>query len=477
LGVAIAFALSKGLVALGPADTPRLDQTRVNPIVLLFTFGIAIVTSVVIGLIPAIRSASPRLQHTLREGGRGNVGGGRDVLRAVLVAAEVALAMTLLAGSGLLIRTAWHLQHVDPGFAPSRVVTARLLLPAARYGDPAVVTRTYERIVEAASRTPGVQRAGLVSAVPLEGGVLGSRVSAEGKPVADDERIPVDIRYTSPGYFTAMGMSLRSGRDFASTDVIDAPAVAVIGEALAQKLWPGESALGRRLEGLPTEPGKPIWFTVIGVVSDVHNAALNTPPSATAYMSFAQTPAGLWKATARSLVLVARTAPPPETMIEPLRRAVMSVDASLPLADVNTMDGLVTRSMATARFNTLLLTTLGVLALVLAAVGVYGVVGYYVSQRTREIGVRVAFGATPQHIWRLVLSRGLRPIIWGAIVGAALSLATGRLLRGQLYGVSADDPVTLVAVMAMLLGVAVVATVVPALRAIRITPTRALAAE
>jgi len=274
-----------------------------------------------------------------------------------------------------------------------------------------------------------------------------------------------------------MGMSLRTGRDFDRTDVASAPNVVIISESLARTLWPGETPIGRRLDGLPGEKGKPNAFTVIGVVADVHNAALSAPPVPTAYMPFMQTAAGMWNATARSLVLVARTPGSPETMIESLRQAVMSVDASLPLTDVRTMAALRASSMATARFNTLLLTTLGVLALVLAAVGVYGVVGYFVSQRTREIGVRIAFGATPRHIWRLVLTSGLRPIVWGAIVGAGLSLATGRLLRGQLYGVSADDPVTLVAVIAALFTVALIATVVPAMRALRITPTRALASE
>ncbi|HUQ80366.1 MAG TPA: ABC transporter permease [Gemmatimonadaceae bacterium] len=478
LGVALAYGLSKGLVALGPADTPRLDQARVNLLVLGFTLGTAVVTSVVVGLLPAIRSATPALQSALRDGGRGTVGGGtRDGVRAVLVAAEVALAMTLLTGAGLLIRSAWHLQRVNPGFTTTGVMSARLLLPAARYGEPERVVRTYEQVIEAATRVPGVRRAALVSEVPLAGGVLGSRVAPEGRPYTDDERVSVDIRYASPGYFATMGMSLRTGRDFERTDVMGAPNAVIISESLARTLWPGETPIGRALNGLPGERGKPDRFTVIGVVSDVHNAALNAPPVPTAYMPFMQTAAGMWTATARSLVLVVRTAGATKTMVEPLRQAVMSVDATLPLTDVNTMDALRASSMATARFNTLLLTTLGILALVLAAVGVYGVVTYFVSQRTREIGVRVAFGATPQHIWALILGRGLRPIVWGTIAGTALSLATGRLLRGQLFGVSADDPVTLVAVGAALMTVAVVATLVPAFRALRITPTRALMAE
>ena len=477
VGVLIAYVLARGLVALGPDDAPRLDQTRVNGIVLAFTLGLGVASSILVGLIPALRSAGPVLQSTLREGGRGTAGSNRDRLRAVLVTAEVALAMTLLTGSGLLIRTAWHLQRVDPGFSPSHVITGRLLLPAARYADAAHIARTYEQVRAAAAEVPGVQRAALVSVVPLEGGVLGTRIAPEGRPLAAEDRIAVDIRYASPDYFAAMGMSMLDGRDFARTDDARAIPVAVISASLAEALWPGERAVGKRIDAMQVERGKPNWHTVVGVVSDVHDEALNLPASPTFYMPFTQTSAGMWAATARSLVLVARTLPAPETMARRLQEAVMTVDASLPLVDVRTMERLLSSSTATARFNTLLLTTLGALALVLASVGVYGVVAYYVSQRTREIGVRMALGATPRHIWGLVLSRGLRPIVRGALVGTVLSLATGRLLRDQLYGVRAEDPLTMVAVVAALLGVALVATLVPAMRAVRVTPARALAAD
>ena len=477
-GVIVAFGLVKALVILGPADTPRLDQARVNGVALAFTLGLGLASSLLVGLVPALRSAPRSLQSTLRDGGRGTAGGSqRDGLRAVLVAAEVALAMTLLIGAGLLIRSAWLLQRVDPGFRAERVVTARVLLPAARYREAAHIARTFIRIREAALQVPGVQQAALVSVVPLAGGILGTRIASEGRQLAPDERLPVDIRYASPGYFAAMGMPLRDGRDFAREDDTTAAPVAVISGSLARTLWRGERAVGKRIDAMQVEHGKPNWITVVGVVADVHNAALNEPAKPTLYMPFTQTPEGMWRATGRSLVLVARTTPAPESIVRALQQAVMTVDPLLPLVDVNTMQNLVSESMATARFNTLLLSTLGALALVLASVGVYGVVAYYVSQRTREIGVHMALGATPGDIWRLVLKRGLRPIVWGVIVGVALSLATARVLRGQLYGVSTQDPATLAAVAATLLGVAVVATFVPALRAIRVTPARALASD
>jgi predicted permease len=477
-GVIVAYGLVKALVALGPEDVPRLDQARVNGTVLALTLGVALVSSVVVGLVPAIRSASPALQSALRDGARGaSTGAGRERLRALLVAAEVALAMTLLIGSGLLIRTAWHLQHVDPGFNPSHVLTARLLLPKARYSDPGHITRTYEQVRAAAAQIPGVQRAALVSVVPLSGDILGTRITPEGKELTPDERIEVDIRYASPDYFAAMGMPMLDGRDFVRTDDAGAVPVAILSASLARKLWPGERATGRRLDAMSEKRGSPNWMTVVGVVADVHSSALNVDATPTLYMPFTQTPPGMWNATARSLVLVARTVSTPESAVRELQRAVMSVDASLPLVDVTTMESLLSKSVATSRFNTLLLTALGALALALASVGVYSVVAYFVSQRTREIGVRMALGATPRDIWQLVLSRGLRPIFWGALVGGALSLATVGLLREQLYGVQPQDPPTLLMVVATLFFVALIATFVPARRAMRVTPARALAAD
>ena len=478
VGLAIAFALMKGLVILAPDDTPRLDQARVSGVVLVFSLGLALASSIAVGLVPALRGTRTSLQSTLRDGGRGTAGGGqRERMRATLVAAEVALAMTLLIGAGLLIRTAWHLQRVDPGFQADHVITARVLLPAARYRDTAQITRTYTQIHEAAARVPGVRHVGLVSVVPLTGSMLGTRIAPEGKQLEPDEHIAIDIRYASPSFFDAMGMPLLDGRDFAREDDATAGSVAIISASLAAKLWPGERPIGRRIDAMAVERGKPNWMTIVGVVPDVRSDALTAPVAPTLYMPYTQTPAGMWNATGRSLVLVARTAPAPETVVRSLQQAVTSVDPLLPLIDVNTMASLLSESTAATRFNMLLLVTLGALALVLASIGVYGVVAYYVSQRTREIGVHMALGATPRDIWGLVLSRGLRPILWGTVVGVALSLGTARVIRGQLYGVSAQDPVTLATVVVVLLGVAVVATFVPAMRAIRVTPARALAAD
>jgi putative ABC transport system permease protein len=477
-GVLVAIVLVKALVAVAPDNVPRLDQARVNGVVLAFTLGIGMVSSLLIGIVPALRSAGPALQSSLRDGARGaGTSGGKERLRATLVAAEVALALALLVGAGLLIRTAWQLQHVDPGFNPSNVMTARILLPASRYASDEQIVRTFEQIRTATEQVPGVKRAALTSVVPLSQSVMTTSVTAEGRVEIAEERTPTDIRFSSPGYFDAMGMKLLDGRDIQRADDATAMEVAVISASLAKKLWPGERAVGKRIDAMRKKRNVPNLVTVVGVVSDVHDAALNAPAKPTMYFPFTQVQPGFWPVMGRSLVLVAQTTPKPESFVRELRRAVMSVDPSLPLADDKTMEGFLSGSVARARFNTLLLTTLGAIALLLASVGVYGVVSYFVSQRTREIGVRMALGAAPAHIWRLVLRRGMTPILWGAAVGIALSLATARLLREQLYGVSPDDPVTLATVGATLLAVALVATIVPARRAMRVTPLEALAAD
>jgi predicted permease len=476
LGVALAYALVRGVVAIAPKDVPRLDQARVDGRVLAFTLGVTAITSILVGLLPAYRAAGAAAVASATRAGRSGGGPPRDRLRLSAVTAEVALAMTLLTGAGLLIRTAWQVQHVDPGFSPSHVLAARLLLPAARYADPASIVRTYREIQDAVTRVPGVRTASLVSAVPFSGSNLHTSVAAEGRPLTPMYRVPVSFALVSPGYFGTMRIPILEGRDIATTDVAGAPGIVIVSRSLAQKLWPGERAVGRRIDALSFERGKANWLEVVGVVGDVREATLAQPAVPTLYMPFTQTPATLWEAVQRSLVVVARTAPDPNTLLRPIRLAVTTVDPSLPLADAATMNRYLADSLATARFNTLLLSLLGLIALLLASVGVYGVVSYFVSQRTPEIGLRLALGATPANIWHLVLRRGLVPIVTGAILGTALSLATASLLRGQLYAVTPTDPLTFASVALLLLAVSVVATYLPARRAMRVPPALALTA-
>jgi predicted permease len=472
-GVALAFGLVRGLVAASPPNVPRIDETSIDGAVLLFTLGTSTVCSLLVGLLPALRAANPSLVTTLREGGRGaGESRSRERARAALVAGEVALAMALLTGAGLLLRTAWKINRVDPGFDSHNVLTARVLLPLSRSPDLASGARTYRAIRDAVAQTAGVQSAALTSAVPL-GPSLQSGVGAEGQPLTDGERLITAVRMVTPRYFSTLKIRMLAGRDFTIGDDASSPNVAVINETLAKRFWPGESAIGKRIEGM--DPSHRHFMEVVGVIADPRNISLEQTPTPEFYIPFEQMPAALWGGIQASMVVVARTAADPLTMDRAIRRAVDAVDPSLPIASVSSMEALVKTSRAAARFNTLLLSVFGAVALLLASIGVYGVVAYSVSQRTREIALRMALGATPAVVGVFLIRRAVTPIGVGAAVGVALSMATARLLRDQLYGVAPGDLTTMVAVTALLLIVSVGAVCIPSWRAMNLSPASALA--
>jgi predicted permease len=475
-GLGVAFGLVRVILAVSPEDIPRLDQARIDWRVLAFTLAVGVVSAVIFGLIPALRAARPQLQQTLREGGRGSTT--RDRLRPLLVAAEIALAITLLVGSGLLIRSAWLMQHVDPGFDPSGVLTARLILPGARYPTGEAIVRAYSGIRDEAARIPGVQSAALVSVVPLSGSSMNTSVAAEGN-TENDKSPQANLRLASSGYFATMHIPVVAGRDIATTDNASTPGIMVINEALARLLWPSSDprdAIGRRISAVASKKD-PKYREVVGVVANLHDAALNQAAAPECYIPLAQTPDVLWPIIQRSMVVVVRgpsTKGATDALVRPLGRAVGRVDSSLPLSEAKSMNDYLRSSLATARMNTVLLSLLGGIALALAMVGIYGVVSYFVNQHVHEIGVRLALGATPGLIWAFVMRRGLAPIVAGLVVGIALSLMTTTVLRQQLYGVTPHDPLTLGGVGSLLLVIAVLAMYVPARRAMRVPPIVAL---
>jgi predicted permease len=474
-GALLAVLGVRGLVAIGPEDVPRLDQARVDGRVLLFTLVLAVVSSVVFGLAPALRSARASLQGALREGGRTGAAGVRDRLRGGLVAAEVAMALLLLTGAGLLTRSALLLHRVEPGFDATGVLTARILLPAETYPTGEQVVRAYQRILDEARRAPEVASAGLTLMIPLAADNANAAVSAEGQPFTEENRRMVNFRFTSGGYFATMGIPLRHGREFTRQDVAGSPRVAIINETLARKLFGDEPAVGRRITGLTAEPEDPQWSEVVGVVGDIRDAGLGAPTVPEVYYPVAQAPPAIWPLLQRSLVLVARAKADDAAALErPLREAVARVDRDLPTARPRTMESYVAESLATSRFSTLLLGTLSAIGLVLAVVGIYGVIAYFVTQRVPEIGVRIALGATPRSVLALVVRSGLRPVVLGVAVGLVASFWLTRLLAGLLYGVTPNDPATVVGVVLLLVGAAVLASLVPARRATRVDPARVL---
>ncbi len=473
IGLGVAFGLVRMILAVSPDDIPRLDRAGVDWRVLAFTLAISVGSSLIFGLVPALRSAGPRLQSALREGGRGSTSA-RDRLRSVFVATEVALAIALLVGAGLLIRSALLTQRVAPGFDARGILTSRIVLPATRYESTESILRVYRTIRDEAQRIPGVQSAALSSVVPLSGSAMGSSVQAEDAP--KEERPPqANIRLVSHAYLQTMRIPFIAGHDIAESDNASAPGVIVINEALARKLWPSldpRATLGKRIHAISDNSRE-----VVGVVANIHDASLTKAPEPEIYVPFEQTPEVLWSVIQRSLVVVLRAQNErgsADALTEPLRRAVASVDPSLPLADHRTMESYLHASLQLERMNTILLSTLGAIALVLAMVGIYGVVSYFVSQRTNEIGLRVALGATPGAVWQFVMHRGLRPIVAGLVIGIVLSLMTTNLIREQLYGVTPRDPLTLCGVAGLLLAVAMVAMYIPARRAMRVPPIVAL---
>lgn len=475
-GLAVAFGVLRGIVSVAPPDLPRLGQVGIDGRVLLFTLVVSVVCSMVFGLMPAMRTAGTQLQGVLRQGGRSGMSA-RDGTRAVLVAAEVALAITLVVGAGLLIRSAMLASRVDPGFDPHGVLAARLVLPGTRYPSADQGKLVYEQIRDAAARIPGVRSAALVGVVPFSGSQVNVSVRDQGAPKSDHTP-SADFRPVSSGYFATMGIPLLAGRDISADDTPNAPEVAVINVALGKLLWPGlqpSQTLGKRITTISRDPDG--YSTVVGVVGDIHEAALTTAPQPELFTAVKQIPDGFWAIMQRSLVVVVKSARPgtsAEALVQPLAKAVTSIDPSLPLADHHTMDSYLRDSLRTARMNTLLLSLLGGIALVLAMIGIYGVVSYFVSQRTNEIGLRMALGATPSSVWRFVMQRGLQPIVAGLVVGIGLALATTTVLQGQLYGVTARDPATLIAVGGLLLAIALVAMYLPARRAMRVSPIVAL---
>jgi putative ABC transport system permease protein len=479
LGLGVAYLLLHVILGVSPEGVPRLDQARIDWRVLAFTLTLGVASCVLFGLLPALRAAGPRLQGTLGEGGRRGTSG-RHRVRGALVAIEVALAMTLLVGSGLLIRSALLVQRVDPGFDPRGVLTARFVLPEARYATGAAISRAYSDIRERATQIPGVAATAVVSVVPLSSNSMHSSVRTEDR-ARSATPLTANLRLVSDGYFATMRIPLTAGRDVSRHDDASSPLVVVINEALATALWPNtlsRNAVGKRIDAMPgAKKGEPHLMEVIGIVGDLHEEGLNEAAAPAFYAPVAQTPEVLWPFIQRSLVVVMRAATPAtdaQSLEHPLRRAVVEIDPSLPIAEARTMESFMRESLATARMNTLLLSLLGGIALVLAMVGIYGVVSYFVSQRTHEIGIRMALGATPGRIWQYVVRMGLTPIVVGLAIGFVLSTLTTTVLRQQLFRVSAHDPLTLGASGITLLFVGLLAAYVPARRAMRVPPVIAL---
>lgn len=464
LGLLLAIAgisLLKSLMP--PTRIPRLNEVGLDGSVVLFTVGISLLTGVIFGLSPAFRALRPDVNEALKEGGRSNTGGTSHRLRSLLVVSEVALALMLTVFAGLVIQTFKNLVNIDPGFKTENVVTMQMSLHPSRYAGPPQITDFFQRTLESIRAQPGVVAAGATNNLPLTGGGGYTKVYVEGQEDTKPKEVMAGIQLATPDYFRAMGVSLLSGRDFTPQDK---DFVLVVNDTTAKKFWPGENALGKRIRFQPNGN----WATVVGVVADIKALGLTAEPRTEMFLPVGEN-------TFRTGFVVVRTNAGTEAMIPSLRAAVLAIDKDMAVFNIKTLETLVSESIAQPRFNMVLLAIFAGLALILAAVGIYGVMSYSVTQRTQELGVRMALGAQRRDIFSLVLKQGIILALIGVAIGLAGAIGLSKVLGSVLYGISATDPVTLISVAVIMVAVALMACFFPARKATKVDPLTAMRYE
>ena len=488
LGLIVAYWGVAALRALVPANTPRMDEVRLDPAVLAFTVGVSLLTGLFFGLAPAWQTVRNDLRETLNEAGRGtSAAGGSRRLRAVLVVSELALAVLLLAGAGLLIRSFSRLLDVSPGFQTQHLLTMEISLPEKTYADGVPVQNFFAQLMARVRTLPGIQSSGAVSQMPLSDSNTSGSVFFEDTSIPDIPRLQalgnlpymeIDQHAATPGYFQAMQIPLVRGRLLTDADDASAPFVVVVDANFAHRFWPHGDAIGQRVafDAIPkVKPAALRWRTIVGVVGHVKHYALDVEGREQIYAPHGQPLFGVF--APRDMTLAVRTSLDPASVTSAIREQVFAIDKDLPLYNIATMEQLVSNSVAQPRLNLSLLAAFAALALVLSAVGVYGVMAYAVTQRTHEIGIRMALGAMPRDVLKQVLAEGGRLVLVGLSLGIIAALALTRLMASLLFAVKPNDPLTLGVAAGLLAFVALAACYLPARRATRVDPMVALRYE
>ena len=470
-GLAIAYWSIKTLGAALP-NIPHSSDLGIDGTVMLFTLGLSVVTGLLFGVVPALQTSRTNLHETLKEGGRsGSADVSGNSMRRVLVVGEVALALTLLVGAGLLIKSVARLQHVSPGFDPDRVLTFDVSLPNVKYPSDTVRQLFFQSMIDQVSHVPGVVAVGGTTNLPFGGWSTGS-FQVEGYQTSPNQPGPWgDIRAVTPDYFRAMRTPLLQGRSFTPSDLQGSQAVAIIDQEFVRKYYADQNPIGKRVTFGARSGKQPEWITIGGVVGHMMAEALDAKPRVQLYLPYAQ------RADIPFMSVAVRTTGDPLLMTRPVRDAIHSVDKDLPISNVKSMDDLLESSLGQRRLSMILLGAFSAIAMLLASIGIYGVLAYTVTQRSRELGIRMALGAARGRVLGLVVRQGMVLAIVGIIIGLVGAFALTRLLGSQLYSVTATDPATFAVVSLLLATIALVATLVPALRATRVDPVVALREE
>jgi putative ABC transport system permease protein len=470
-GLLLAVWWSDLLMALGKEDIPRAQHVGLDWRVLGFTFGVSMLTGVLFGLVPALHSSRTELTESLKEGRGSGEGARRNHIRGLLIVSELAVAVVLLVGAGLLVKSLWRLQNVNPGLEPHNILTFNLTLPESRYNSEKQA-RFFHDLNTRLATILGVQSASAVLPLPLSGDRFGISFQIEGRPVAEKDEPSADFFAIDVGYFRSMGIPMIKGRDFTDRDQHNSPPVIIVTETFARQYFPNEEALGKRVQpGISTyDNDKKTMREIVGVVGDVRNRALNTEPKPAYYLPQSQIPFN-------QMIGVVKTTTDPRSVLSAVTKEVAGFDKDLPVFGVKTMDEYLSSSVAAPRFNTTLLTIFAAVALALTIVGLYGVMSYSVAQRTGEIGIRLALGAQTKDVLGMIVKQGFRLVLLGLAIGLIGAFALMRLISGLLFGVTTKDPFTFVAAALVLMLVALLACIIPARRATKVDPMEALRCE